>query len=108
MTFYTLPSVRQMLTSLAESTPPEGETISTEEVINIDIDSETTLEGHASRHNPKDLSTGHASRHEPNILSPGNASQKERIRSDTETVPDGHALRHEPRGTRTLKESKNK
>ena len=81
-------ALRQMLTTLAESTPPEVETISTEEVINIDIESETTIEGHALRHETNDLSAGHASQHESNVLSPGHPSQQEYIRSDTETIPD--------------------
>ena len=70
-------AVRQMLTTIAESTPPEVKTILTEEVINIDIESETTLQGHASRHEPNYLSTRHASRHEPNVLSPGHDSQQQ-------------------------------
>ena len=93
-------ALRQMVTTLAESTPPEVETISTEEVINIDIESETILEGHALRHEPIDLSTGYASRNEPNVLSPGHASQQEPIRSDTETVPEGHASQLTPRRLR--------
>ena len=67
-------AVRKMLTTLAERAPPEVETISTEEVININIKSETTLEGHALQYESNDLSAGHASRHEPNVLSLGNAS----------------------------------
>ena len=101
-------AVRKMLTTLAESTPREVETIGTEKVININIELGTTLEGHAIRHESKDLSTGHASRHEPNVLSPGHASQQDPIISDTEHVPDGHATRHTSRRPRTEKESKKK
>ena len=63
-----------MLTTPAESTPPEVETIFPEQVINTDIELGTTLEGHALRHVTNDLSAGHASRHEPNLLSPRHAS----------------------------------
>ena len=68
-------AVRQMLTTLAKSTPPEVEIISTEEVINIDIELRITLEERALRHKSNDLSDVYDSRHEPNVLSPGNASQ---------------------------------
>ena len=40
-------AVRQISATLVESTPPEVKKISIEEVINIDIELETTLEGHA-------------------------------------------------------------
>ena len=50
---------------------PEVDNIQTQEVINIDIEPEIILEGHALRHEIDDLSAGHASRHEPNNLSPG-------------------------------------
>ena len=99
-------AIRQMLTTLAESTPPEVQTICPEKVINIDIELGTTLEGHALRHESNNLSARHASRHATNVLSHGHASQQEHIRSDTETIPDGHASQHTTRRPRTQKESK--
>ena len=95
-------AVCQMLTSLAESTPPEVETVCPEKVINIDIDLGTTFEGHALRHESNNLSAGHASRHELSLLSPGHPSQQESIRPDAETVTDGHASKYTPRRPRIL------
>ena len=68
-------TVRKLLTALVARTPEEVKKISTQEVININIDPETILEGYALRHDPTHLSAGHASRHESNILSPRHASQ---------------------------------
>ena len=39
--------LRKLLMNHAARTPQEGDTIKTQEVINIDIQSETILEGHA-------------------------------------------------------------
>ena len=68
--------------NLAARTSQEVNTVKTQEVINIDIQPETILEGHALRHEPNALSTGHAlqqepihaSRHDPNDISTGHAS----------------------------------
>ena len=80
--------------NLAARTPQEFDIIKTQEVININIQPETILKGHALQHGPNDLSEGHASeqepmyalRHEPNDLSVGRASQQDPMK----------ASRHEP------------
>ena len=82
-------TVRKLLTKLDARTPQEVDTIKTQEVINIDIQPETIIEGIALRYEINDLFTGHASQQEPmhatrhdhNNLSPGHASQQEPISS---------------------------
>ena len=78
-----------MIITLAGSTPPEVESINTQEGIKY-------KRRNALRHESNNLSTGHASRHTPNVLYPGHTSQQEPIRSDTETVPEGHASQDPP------------
>ena len=58
-------TVRKLLTNLAARAPQEVDIINTQEVININIQLETIIEGHALRHESNDLSLGHASQQEP-------------------------------------------
>ena len=68
--------------NLAARTPQKVDTIKIQKVINIDIQPETILKGHALQHKPNGLSIGnasqqepmHASRHKTNASSIGNAS----------------------------------
>ena len=76
-------TVRKLLMNLAARTPQKFDTIKSQEVINIDIQPENILEGHALRHETNDLPAAHASqqdpmhasRHAPNDLSTRHASQ---------------------------------
>ena len=104
-------TVQQILTTPAARKPEEFEKTNTQEIINIDIEPETILEGYVLRHEPNDLSTGHALWHEPDVLSLEHVLKQNLIREDTlniislngisEFFPEGHASRQEPRRSKT-------